>query len=90
MKTIAKAYLSNRECSVQEEVYHIFPELNLRRIFPAVYFVNANLPEKRVQVFIYEKELGGLPDDSPNIFKKLNALYGKAKYTILQWKQRFK
>ena len=39
MKTIAKADLSNRNCSVQETVYHILLELNLRRIFPAVYFV---------------------------------------------------
>ena len=35
MKTITRAYLSNPECSVQEEVYHILPELNLKRIFPA-------------------------------------------------------
>ena len=27
METIAKAYLSNQECSVQEAVYHILPEL---------------------------------------------------------------
>ena len=27
MKLIAKAYLSNQECSVQEAVYHILPEL---------------------------------------------------------------
>ena len=40
MKTIANAYLSNREEDVQEAVYHILPELKLRRIFPAVYFVN--------------------------------------------------
>ena len=26
MKTISKAYLSNRECSVHEPVYHILPE----------------------------------------------------------------
>ena len=26
MKTIAKAHLSNHECSVQEAVYHILPE----------------------------------------------------------------
>ena len=48
MKAIAKAYLSNRECSVQEAVYHILPELKLRRIFPVVYFVNINPPEERV------------------------------------------
>ena len=47
---IAKAYLSNHKCSVQEAVYHILPELKRRRIFPAVCFVNTNLPEERVQV----------------------------------------
>ena len=72
MKTIAKVYLSNRECSVLEAVYHIFPELKLRKIFPAVYFVNTNLPEERVQVLLPEKELSELPDDSPNIFQRSN------------------
>ena len=72
MKTIAKVYLSNRECSVQETVYHILPELKLRRIFPAVYFVNANLLEERVHILISEKELSGLPGDTPNIFEKSN------------------
>ena len=38
LKTIAKAYLSRRECSVQETVCHILPKLKLRRIFPAVFF----------------------------------------------------
>ena len=70
MKTIAKASLNSRECSVQEEVYHILPELKLRIIFPAVYFVNTNLPEERVQVLLSEKELIELPNNSPNIFKK--------------------
>ena len=55
MKTIAKAYLNSRECSVQEEVYQILPELKLRRIFPAVYFVNTNLPEERVQYYFLKK-----------------------------------
>ena len=72
MKTIAKAYLSSRECSVQEAVYHVLPELKLRRIFPAVCFVKTNLPEERVKVFLSEKELSELPDDSSNIFKKSN------------------
>ena len=48
MITITKAYLSNQECSVQEAVYCILPELKLRRIFLAVYFVNTNAPEDRV------------------------------------------
>ena len=45
MKTIAKAYLSNTECSVKEAVYHNLSELKLSRIFSTVYFVNTNLPE---------------------------------------------
>ena len=72
IKTIAKAYLSNRECSVQEPVYHNLLELKLRRIFPAVCFVTTDLPEERVQVLFSEKELSKLPDNSPNIFKKSN------------------
>ena len=72
MKTIAKAYLNSRECSAQEKVYRILPELKLRRIFPAVYFVNTNLPEERVQILLSEKKLSELADDSPNIFKKSN------------------
>ena len=70
MKTIANAYFSNGECSVQEAVYHILPKLKLRRIFPVVCFVNRNPPEERVQVLLSEEELNELPDDSPNIFKK--------------------
>ena len=55
MKAIAKAYLSNRECFVQEARYHILPEMKLRKIFPAYYFVNTNPPEDRVQVLLSEK-----------------------------------
>ena len=92
MKTIARANLSNRECSVQEVVYHILPELKLRRIFPAKYFVNTNLPEERVQVLVPEKELSELPDNSPNIFKRSNidrfmerssATFCNGKYSVL-------
>ena len=46
MRTISKAYLNSRECPVQEAVCHILPELKLKRIFPAVYFVNTSLPEE--------------------------------------------
>ena len=92
MKTIAKAYLSNQECSVQEAVYHILSELKLRRIFPTVYFVNTNPPEERAQALLSEKELGKLPGNSPNIFKKSNigrymersrATFCNGKYSIL-------
>ena len=70
MKIIAKAYLNNRECSVQEAIYNIFPKLKLRRIFPVVYFVNTNIPEEIAQVLLPEKKLSKLSDGSPSIFKK--------------------
>ena len=71
-KTIDKAYLSNRECSVQEAVYHILYELKLRRIVTAVYFVNTNPPEERVEVLLSGKELSQLPENTLNISKKSN------------------
>ena len=58
LKTISKAHLRNCESSVQEAVYYILLEFQLRRIFPAVYFVNNNLPKERVQVLLSEKKLG--------------------------------
>ena len=57
MKTITKADISDRECSVQEAVYHILPKLKLRRIFPAVYFFNTTLPEETVQELLSEEKL---------------------------------
>ena len=72
MKTIARAYLSNREFCVREVVHHILPELKLRRIFPAVYFVNIKLSEETIEVLLPEKEPSELPDDSKNIFKRSN------------------
>ena len=92
MKTITRANSSNRKCSIQETVYHILPELKVRRIFPSVYFVNTNLTEVRVQVLLPEKELSELPDDSPNIFKRSNinrymerpsATFGNGKFSVL-------
>ena len=70
MKTIAVAYLRNQEFSVKETIYHILPELKLKKTFPAVCFVNINLPEERVQVLLSEKELTKLPDDSLHILMK--------------------
>ena len=51
MKAIAKAYITKRECSVQEAVYLIMPELWLRKLFPRVIFLNSNLPEKWFRIF---------------------------------------
>ena len=32
MKTIARAYITRRECSVREAVYHVMPEMWLRKL----------------------------------------------------------
>ena len=53
-------------------VYHSLHELKLRRIFPAVYFVNKNPLEERIQVLLSKKRVNELPDNSPNIFQKSN------------------
>ena len=42
-KKIAKAYISNRECSVQETVYYFLPKLKLRKVFQAGYLVKLRL-----------------------------------------------
>ena len=67
MKSIAQAYFMKRQCSVQEAVYHIMPELLLQKTFPAVVFANTNIPEKRFRVCLDEKEIKGLPENSTNI-----------------------
>ena len=72
MKNILKAYTSNREYSVQEAVYHILPELYLRRIFPRVKFVKTNLPEERSKMLQTEEQLNSLPEDSTDFFKRKN------------------
>ena len=53
-------------------MYLILSELKLRRFFAAVYFINTNPPEERVQVLLSDKELNELPDNSPKFFKKSN------------------
>ena len=92
MKSIAKAYTTKREVSVQEAVYLVLPELWLRKIFPAVVFANSNIPEKRYRVCLTEKEIKELPEDSIAIFKRNmvdrycdrpNTTFRNAKYSIL-------
>ena len=56
VKTIAKDYLRNEKCSVQENINHIFPEMKQRRNFLG-YFVNTTFLEERVQVLLSEKNL---------------------------------
>ena len=71
IKKIAIAFLSFRQCSAQEAVYKLLPELWLRKIFPAVSFANTNLPEKRYRMCKSLDDLEELPDDSQDVFKKI-------------------
>ena len=68
MKSISKAYSTKRQCSVQEAVYHVMPELWLRKTFPGMIFANSNLIEHRYRVCRNEAELLAMPDDSTDMF----------------------
>lgn len=57
VKTTSQANLSKHKYSAQEDVYHIFPELKLRRVFPAVHFVYSNQVKERTQVLLFEKDM---------------------------------
>ena len=69
MKAIAQAHASNRECSVQEAVYHCLQQLWLRKVFPSVIYANTNIPEKRKSLHS-QQEIRELPNESKDIFKK--------------------
>ena len=72
MRKLALVFLSHRQCSLQEAVYQIMPELWLRKCFPGVVFANTNLPEKRYRICKSENELEELPEDSTDVFKRNN------------------
>ncbi|XP_057292445.1 uncharacterized protein LOC130621150 [Hydractinia symbiolongicarpus] len=70
MRKLALAFLSHRQCSLQEAVYQVLPELWLRKCFPGIVFANTNLPDKRYRVCKSEEELEELPPDSTDVFKR--------------------
>ena len=70
MCAVAHAYASNRECSLQEAVYHCLPELWLRKIFLSVIYANTNLAEKRLKMLRSKEEMCQLPDESEDIFER--------------------
>ena len=73
MKSIARAYTTKRECSVQECVYLILPELWLRKTFPKVEFANTNVLSKRVKMCLSKEKLEELDSSSCDIYQKNNA-----------------
>ena len=72
MQGIVRAYVNKRECSDQEAVYHVLPELHLRKIFPGVCFANSNIPEECIKILKSETELNMLPGHSTDVFKRNN------------------
>ena len=73
MRAVAKDYSKKRECSVQEAVYLLMPELWLRKTFSKVIFLNSNVPEKRYRMFRSKEDLEGVLGDGTDIFQ-LNML----------------
>ena len=69
MKITARVYATKRECSVQEAVYLVMPELWLQKMFPRVIFLNNNLPEKRYKIFEKKADIDELPDNSTDLFQ---------------------
>ena len=70
MRAVARAYSAKRECSVQEAVYLVMPQLWLTKTFPKVIFLNSNIPEKRYRIFWRKEDLDELPDDSTDVFQR--------------------
>ena len=70
MRAVARAYSTKRECSVQESVYLVLPELWLRKTFPKVIFLNSNIHKKRYRIFRRKEDLDKLPDDSTDVFQR--------------------
>ena len=92
IKAISKAYMTKRECSVEEAVYLIMPELWLLNTFPRVVFANSHLPEDRYRVCCSEEELQKMCEDSTDIFKgnmldrymdRPDLIFAAGKYSIL-------
>ena len=92
MKAIGKAYMTKRECSVVEAVYHVLSQLWLSKKYPTVSFINTNMPEKRFRVFRSEEELNELPEDSTDVFMRNtmdryvdrpNATFQNGKYSVV-------
>ena len=70
MKSVARAYRTHREMSVQEAVTIALPELWLRKTCPTVAFANSNLPEKRYRICRSEAEILSMSANSKDLFKR--------------------
>ena len=46
-KSVADTYISKQECLLQKPVYHIMPELLLRKVFLGVIYANMEVLKRR-------------------------------------------
>ena len=92
MKSVARAYRTHREMSVQIGVTIALPELWLRKTCPTVVFANSNLPEKRYRIFCSEAKILNMPANSKDLFKRnmldryidrLDKIFRQGKYQFL-------
>ena len=78
MKTIVNGYLTNRESSFQEEVYHILPELKLRRIFPAGTLSTPIFQRKKYKYCFLKYSLGNC--------QMISQIFSRNQILITTWK----
>ena len=69
-KSVTYAFISKRECSLQEAAYHLVLKLWLRKIFLGVHYANSNICEKCNRMMLSKKEISELPEDSTGIYKR--------------------
>ena len=67
---MSNAYINERDCGIQECVYHILFGQWLRQTFSGVIFANGNIPEKRFRLCLAEHEISYLPENAKKIFKR--------------------
>ena len=69
MRAVPRVYSMRRECSVQERVYLVMPELWLQKTFLKVIFLNSNIPEKCYKIFRRKEDFDELLDDINDVFQ---------------------
>ena len=86
MKSVSHAYSSQRECSVQESVYHIMAEFWLRKIFPDVIYANNNLTAKCLKIILSGKEIAELPNKSTDLHERtmIDCYFDKTSLEIIE------
>ena len=69
IRTVWSAFLSHREVSAQETVYHVLP-IPMKQLSRAVVFVDTNPKSERIAVLKDSATLSQLEDDDTDVFQK--------------------